>query len=401
MKYLANTFVLVMLFASACSTINVRHVDTKGKMPKGEGFYYSLPKTVISIEVTVNKTYKIKGPYTIYANKYLGLSNVITNNSVTYSLDAIKLNSYSTPDLDQYYFVESSKGCIKKQPFLLELTEAGLVSSINRCGEIKSSVNTVTSSIENIEELSEPTGQFSVNSNIAESFDTIIEKVNLDTITYEKKVLKKIFVEKTLEQKAKEAADFIMRIKESSFYLISGSSEINYTKESFEYMYEQLKKTETEYLNLFTGITIKHQLKYYFTYIPESAENSVTLPLFRFSEKDGVTDTVSSKGGSVYLNINRSGNTNPISDFIDKKLNIKKKIHGFYYRIPEYGKVSIIYNDKEKTEANILINQFGAITELPSDKNLNILFYPNSGAIKSVEINGASKNPNICVKHKK
>ncbi|NTW31463.1 MAG: DUF4831 family protein [Bacteroidetes bacterium] len=385
-KYSAYTFIFAMLFATACSTLNVRHVDTKGEMPKSDGVYYSLPKTGISVEVTVNKTHKIKGPYSIYADKYLGISNVITANSVSYSLGDIKLNSYSIPDPDQYYFVESTKGCFKKQPLLLELTEAGLVSSINKSSEIKSVINPETPSVDAIEELNEPTGQFSVNSNIAESFDTIIEKVNLDTITIEKKVLKKILVEKTLEQKAKEAADFIMRVKQSAFDLISGLSEVNYTKESFEYMNEQLKKSETEYLNLFTGITIKQQLKYHFTYVPESAKNSITLPLFRFSEKEGVADTTSNKGESVYLSINGSGNTNSISSFIDKKTNIKKKAHGLYYRIPDNGKVSIAYNNKEKADANILINQYGVVTELPYDKNIKLLFYPNSGTIKSVEI---------------
>ena len=385
-KYYIHASALVMLFVSACSTIKVHHVEKNEKLPKLNGVFYSLPKTAISVEVTVYKTYKIKGPYSIYANKYLSLSNIINENSVSYSLDEIKMNSYSIPDPDQYYFVESAKGCKKKNPLLLELTEAGFINSINRSSELKATSNTLSSSFEANEEFTQPVNQFSVNMNIAETFDTIIEKVILDTITIEKKVLKKKFVEKTLEQKAKEAADFIMLVKESNFNLLNGYSEVNYSKESLEYMNEELKKTETEYLNLFTGITVKHQLKYYFTYIPDFYGNSIELPLFSFSEKEGVTDTSSSKGESVYLSVNRSGNTNLISDFIDKKTNIKQKTHSFYYRIPEYGKFSAIYKGKEKAEANILINQFGAISELPANKNLKILFYPNSGAIKSVEV---------------
>ena len=385
-RYRICFLAFLMISATACSTINVRHVDNRGEPPKNDGLYYSLPKTAVTMEVTVNKISRIKGPYAAYADKYLGLSNIITENSISFSLDNIKMDSYSIPDPEQYYFVEIPKGCRKKNPVLLQLSEAGLVNGINNNDEIKSSISAATSSVEISEDLNEPSAQFSVNSNLAESFDTIIEKVNLDTITIEKKVLKKILIEKTNEQKAKEAADFIMRVKEGKFNLITGFSEVNYSKESMEYMSVQLDKMETEYLNLFTGITVKRQLKYYFTFVPSYTENSIYMPVFRFSAKDGIIDTSGYKGDNVYIKIDRFDNTKPLSAFDNAKQNPKKKTHGFYYRIPDYAMVSVIYNDKVKADANILINQFGVVAELPAKKSLKILFYPNSGAVKSVEI---------------
>jgi hypothetical protein len=108
-KVIFSAFVLIG-FAS-CATISVRHLDTNGDKPKSGGVYYSLPKTIVTVEVTLNKTYKVKGPYSSYAQKYLGLSNIITENSTSYDLAGITLNSYSVPDPDQYYFVEVPKGC--------------------------------------------------------------------------------------------------------------------------------------------------------------------------------------------------------------------------------------------------------------------------------------------------
>ena len=63
----------------------------------------------------VNKVYKIKGPYADLANKYLGITNVINENSNYFELADIQINSYSIPDTDQYYFVEIPKSCGKKK----------------------------------------------------------------------------------------------------------------------------------------------------------------------------------------------------------------------------------------------------------------------------------------------
>ena len=378
-------FVFIIVLAS-CATINVHHLNTSGDKPKNGGVYYSLPKTVITVEVTLSKTYKVKGPYTAYAEKYLGLSNVITENSTTYDLAGIKLNSYSIPDPDQYYFVEVPRRCHKKNNVLLQLSESGIISNVNDYGEARANMKYDSVAHISSEELVEPTAQSFINSNLAESFDTLIEKVILDTITIEKKVLKKIFVEKTIEQKAKEAADFIMQAKEGKFNILTGFSEVNYSKESVEYMSNQLDKIEREYLNLFTGITVTHQLKYYFTYIPDSTENSIKLPLFRFSPKEGIVDTSSYYGDNVYLKIGRYNSTKQLAGFNEWKLNARQKTHGYYYRIPEYANVSMIYNDKIKAESNLLVDQFGVICELPVSKKLKASFYPNSGSLKTITI---------------
>jgi hypothetical protein len=376
----------IIIALASCATINVRHLETNGDKPKSGGIYYALPKKVVTVEVTLNKTYKVKGPYSAYAQKYLGLSNIITENSTTYDLAGIAMNSYSIPDPDQYYFVEVPKGCHKNNSVFLQLSESGIVSSINDYSDHKTYIKSDSSLHQTAEELVEPSSQSFINSNLAESFDTIIEKVNLDTTIIEKKVLKKIFVEKTVEQKAKEAADFIMQVKEGKFNILTGFNEVNYSKESMEYMSSQLDKMEKEYLNLFTGITVTHQLKYYFNYDPSVTAGIINLPLFRFSPKEGIVDTSSFYGDNVYLKIEKYNSTKALANFNEWKTNPKQKKHGYYYRIPEYAKVSLIYNDKVKAESNLLIDQFGAVCELPANKKLKAAFYPNSGSLKSITL---------------
>ena len=193
-------------------------------------------------------------------------------------------------------------------------------------------------------------------------------------------------VEKSIEQKAKDAADLIMRTNEGKFNTLTGYSEVNYSKESLKYMCDQLSKMEKEYLNLFTGVTKKRQLKYYYTYVPAYTESIIYLPLFRFSTKDGIVDTAGYHGESVYIRIERSGNTKQTAIYEKAKINAKAKSHGFDYCIPEYAKVSMICNDKVRTESNILISQFGAVCQLPAGKKLRANFYPNSGSLNTIAV---------------
>ena len=98
-----------------------------------------------------------------------------------------------------------------------------------------------------------------------------------------------------------------MKIRGEKFNMIRGFAEVAYSKESIEYMNQQLDKLETEYLNLFTGNTVKHQLKYNFIYYPSGNDNNMFTPLFRFSAKEGLIDTTNTHGDNVYLSIQRSG----------------------------------------------------------------------------------------------
>ena len=50
----------------------------------------------------------IKGPYSEYAYKYLGLKNIITENTTTYQISDVDINTASEPDPNQYYFVETN-----------------------------------------------------------------------------------------------------------------------------------------------------------------------------------------------------------------------------------------------------------------------------------------------------
>jgi len=212
-KFRAYFFATLMIVATSCSTsINVKHVSADSEKIKNEGVYYSLPKTVVTVEANISKIYKIKGPYADYASKLLGLTNVITENSSSYSLDNMKIDSYSIPDPDQYYFVEIPRSCHKRNSVLLQLSESGIITSINDLNKLNVKTNPSDTLEVQSDVITKPFNYAFVNSNQTATFDTIIQTINADTASFKKETIKKVYVEKTIEQKAKEAADYIMKI---------------------------------------------------------------------------------------------------------------------------------------------------------------------------------------------
>lgn len=374
------TIFLGVLLSCNTSYINVVKVDNSSDPSKKEGIYYNLPKTIIIVDVTVTKEEKIKGPYAEFAGKYLGMSNVITQNSTTYNISGISLSSSTSPDTTQYYYIHMGKKALNDNSFQLALSETGIIQ--NTTGEQPAAGVQQTNITMQPEESNIYPDVFKYFSdlNLHEQVDTIIETVNLDSITIEKITFKRKLVEKTPEQKAKDAADFIIKVKENRFNLISGYQEVNYNKETFNIMNQEMLTLENEYCKLFTGLTFTNDLNYRFTFVPNGADS---LALFKFSGIKGVIDTSSINGQLVYLTINRSNDTQPIKSHILRKEGIKT--HGLYYRIPEAADISIYLGNKLYMSGKFLINQYGAVSWLPAN-DLKVKYYPSNGSIKNINL---------------
>ncbi|MDP4267627.1 MAG: DUF4831 family protein [Bacteroidota bacterium] len=377
---LITGILLISIIGCSKSTLNVVKVNKKDIEGKN-GYYYALPQTAITVDVTMKKIEKVKGPYYEYAEKFLGLTNYIKNNSTTYEISKFEIGSYVQPDTLNYYLIEAPN--IKK-PFYLQLDESGIIKSLN----IKNHDTTElrTGSPKDMVASSNPENFISLSmvGNVTQKVDTVIEKIVVDTssVSVVKKVYKKSFVEKSLEEKAKEASNLIIKIKEKKFGLITGDNEVNYNPETLEFLIKELDKAEKDYLQLFTGLTVSTTIKKRIVYVPSSAETLKPPVLFRFSQNKGILPVRSDEGEKISIGIDRCYNTRAITDCFNTKHANKTSRHGIFYRIPDMTKVSISYNDI-KEEQYIPVAQYGVVMSLPN-KNYKIQFYPNTGAIKSI-----------------
>jgi hypothetical protein len=382
--------ILGWLSISASGQINVVRIDDTAFPTTGEGIFYSLPRTVIKIEVTIERTENYKGPYADFALRYLGLKNIISLNTVDFRISGVNITTYPEPDPEQYYFIELGEKLSKNEKSgLLNLSNSGVI--LGTLLDVPDTVSEMLRMMKSEEALASDDKdvfgelfRYSADISVFEKIDTIIRKINIDTLTIERQVLKRTMVEKSPEQKAREAADFISKIKENRFNLISGFQEVNYNKETLEYMDIQLKNLEKEYLKLFTGVSVRRTLHYTFKYIPVSNQINTEIPIFKFSKAKGIIDLDESPGKITTIRVQRVGNTNSLSGYLSKATK-EAKTHGFYYRIPELARVTLKLDDNTQEESQCLISQLGVVTYLPAAK-WKVQFHKETGGIRSLMI---------------
>ena len=385
LKIAGGLTLLILAVVSCRPSMEVSRVSVSTEAKGRDGFYYALPRNYIRLEILVDKTEEIRGPYAEFANKYLGLSNVITNNSVSYKISGFTVTTIAEPDPGSFYFVTFSPAGLKKAKAMnLALSEAGLI--MNTSGMPDSlGFSPATISADETGNVIPDIFKYYADLNLFEKVDTIIEKVNMDSVTVEKMTFRRSLVEKTPEQKAKNAADFIIKVKENRFNLISGFQEVNYDRETFRYMNEELEKMENEYRKLFTGISFTNQIKYTFTYLPENSVGFDSVALFRFSSLKGVLETDNIYGELVYLKISKAGNTDSLNAFVVRNSNGRKAARGLYYRLPDYARVELYFGKQNILQGRFLLSQFGVTTNLPPMVP-ELYYYPATGAIRSLSL---------------
>jgi hypothetical protein len=376
-RIIVACLIMTMIPVIALSQINVIHIADAREASGKDGVYYALPRTVFQVSIKVNKIQSVKGPYAAYANKYLGLSNSITSNSTEYEIKEISIALASEPDPDQYYFVEtgnkSSKG---NNQIEIKLSQSGILQDARDVSEIKNPKVTVNEQ--------ETRSEFAdiLNPSWFERVDTIIRRLSVDTTTIEQKVFRKASSEKTEEQKAKDAADYILKLDENKLNLLSGYQEIAYEKASIEYMCNQLDKLKSEYLALFQGLTTTSTIETTYNFVPKAGEPEQTAMLCKFSKMKGITEH-SGQGDPLTIVVEALGMTKPVSGYLKTQSKYEKRSHGFYYCMPDNAKVYINIGGLTKLETVLPVNQLGLILSAPSDNSSSLQLH-STGSLKSV-----------------
>ncbi|WP_080905335.1 DUF4831 family protein [Parabacteroides sp. Marseille-P3160] len=321
------------------------------------GVTYLLPKTSLIIDVEViKKTYK-SGIYYQYAEKYLGVKDVITEDKVTYELGKISLINKGIPNPENTYLVTFKPGTVAPYAYL---TEDGLLCTINA-------------------EYTPP----------AESALEAVKKAGLPK---EKAVDPSVFTEELLmagstARQAEVAAKQVYRIRESRMDILTGESDnLPPDGEAMKLVIQQLEEQERGLTNLFTGTITKEVSHYDVTVIPTGdLEKEV---LFRFSELLGILDADDLGGAPVYINLK----TTERAPQLDPKEAEKKEksMKGVIYNVPGKAEAEIVYNNKPLYKGETLIVQFGSQESLApvilEDKKMpvKVFFYPETGAIKQI-----------------
>ena len=377
-KTVLSIILSVGIYFGTTAQINVLEAGSDNIPAGAEGMFYTLPQTVIQVDIVVNKIKKVKGPYAEFADQMLGLSQVILVNSTEYELKDIRLTAFNEPDPAKHYFLQLPHKQKDRQAVELFLTDEGILTGI---GELKTSsgikrnqTNDLSTSIPDIPELASP--------NVFERMDTVIKRISLDTTIIEQKFFKKTSAAKTPEQKAREASEFVLKLDESMYNLITGYQEVNYEKGTMEFMYNQMNSMKQDYLELFKGVKSVSSEAFTFYFVAEINDPMETL--CRFSISKGILPKSAATGDAIEIQATSLKLTAQMQNDVAKFNNNARAAHGLYYRIPDKADVCVKIGGKVLIESKFFINQIGIVTFLPASSFRNIGFNYNTGTVKHV-----------------
>lgn len=341
---------------------------------------YALPQTVIEVELVAQKTILKKGPFAEYAQKYLGVTDIVSADGVDWNLKSLEVSSKGQVDPEQYYKVTTA---VDYEPSLIALTPEGLIRGFNlrNTGVRNEERKLVLLDEENV---NIEYGRFSIDPIVKYTEDTIYKVVETDTAFVKIPVLEKQVLIKSLEEKAEEAAHQIFKLRKRRFKILTANYEVLPPDgKAYEVMVKELKKLEDEYLSLFIGKKVSSYKSYKYWYTPKKDENGGVV--FRMSPQMGPVGVNDLGGKPVRINFENLDSTRELVIIPTAGLSPQKLIN---YRIPGMADVSISNGKDILFKNRMTIAQFGKIASMPAEvllnENYSIEFYPELGSIKSV-----------------
>ena len=362
-----NRIILVLVSASmlffSCSKKTVTTITPIGGVsalgPKG--MVYSLPKTALRIKVDAKYKSVIPGPYAKYAKKYLGISNAVLEPQKRWSISDIEVVPHSQPDLSSIFVVEPADGFSLD---FLDITEQGLIIPLSN-----STFRTAKKTMPLPESHSIDSDYLDLSPTpfIASQRTTHYSRVVQDSSFVRVPVHKSVVVERTLEEKAREAADFIFSLRKRRIELLSGDADFVGEGQAATAVLDEISRLEEEYLSLFVGKITTSTAISYFDYNPAQNDDNASSILFRFSNSRGVLSSSDLSGSPVLISLSvteKWQGTEVFDQLITEKE--KPRLDAVYYRLPVPVEVKIHNSENEFFQQVLTLSQFGPLLRVPA-----------------------------------
>ncbi|HAG17187.1 MAG TPA: hypothetical protein DCG69_11815 [Bacteroidales bacterium] len=343
------------------------------------GVFYSLPRVVLQVDVISTKTISLPGPYANYARQVLGLTDFISKEEISYSIQSIHLSSFVEADPNAVYFLNlgDRSGKIDRN-FLLLLQENGILKGMDEITMANQEARATQIELQKADFVRD--FKYHADLNQVTRVDTIVRRMTVDTTRIEDVVFNRTSVEKSMEQRAQDAASMYMNIQKNRIELLSGYQEVSYPIQTLQMMNKELIKLESDYLALFKGKHLESQEKYSYFIVPEGDKSKQIYPVFKFSKENGVSDLASTSGERVNVMVQ----TNGITDVL-KKQSSKDKVEGIFYRIPETARVWVNFNNADFSKETFIIPQLGVLQAIGTGKTI-FSIDPKTGMLKAIEV---------------
>lgn len=365
MKYLKYTLIGLTLFVSACSgnkkfSSTVSDPLTKHQPSQGYTVIYNLPRTSVQFNIETTRTVTRRGPYYQFAEKYLGISGVPANDSEIWTISDVQIKALEEADPDRYYMLVAKNVhsfaylSLVKEGFILPVHHPQISNQAARFQSEKNDPGNLVFT------------DLGAKRVVVQETQTSMRLMQQDTAFVSVPVLRKEVVRKSMEEKAKEAADFIIDLRMSRFKLISGEYDVFPDGVAMEAILKEYKRLEEEYLSLFIGKTFKQTISNVIEYIPSGNGEVERSVLFRFSDSKGVLPQGDLSGRPITLEITRENRVENLKSVVlpGEKADNQNRIH---YRVPDVAVIQVIDGRLLVAKSRIPVAQYGKTITVPAD----------------------------------
>lgn len=334
-KILSSALILALAFqASAQEYLGTDPVGTVS---------YALPQTVIRLEVKAERESFYAGPYARYAQKYLGI-DARQSDEVTCRVTDIRLSALSEADQSRRFLITPGKGV----PTFLALTTQGLVS-FGGGAPAEGSWRFPA----------DGRGDFSakgISSNLTSSNATLYRNEKQGIVAVQQQMV----VEKSLEARAKEAADMIFKLRSMRVGIVIGDTDATYSGEAMGAAIEEITRLEKEYMTLFTGYSDVCEQQMNYDIVPSKDNKNQLYIAFRLSDSEGLVPAEDVSGKPYLLELKPQKIVSPAPVAVKQG-----KGQVGYYRIPAVCDVQLKNGASVLLQSRIPVYQLGIESSMP------------------------------------
>jgi len=368
MKTTTRLFVLIitLLVSNSCLT-NKQLANSKGViLPLSDSaalrdgsIVYGLPRTGFTVVVDMERTIEKPGPYAQFADDLLGLSDVIKNESESWSIEGITVKSHDELDPSEFYVISSTS---LFQTNVLSLRKEGLILDLNPAIYHSTEKQGSENESNDIQSHSFDLGS---DEYFMVQRDTAYKRLNVDSsfirIPYIVEKKKKL----TIDQLAEKAAKRLMELRDGKHLILTGEATVFPQSDA---AINEINRLEKAYTELFTGKIVKETFTFSYKLIPQKTMVGKPVTLFQFSDLTGpVTGTM--KGGKpVTLELIPEKKTKDLT--IINRVQTKsdaQKYDKLFYRVPDVVEIKISFGSEKLFDSRKLIYQFGEVIQLPAN----------------------------------
>lgn len=360
----ASLYMIAIFLVSGCATtadLQVRVTPVGGVSAEtGELYLYALPQTVLKVEVTSMEQRDIPGPYWEYAERNLGITDIIRQKGSRWSIREVTISPFTEPDPQHFYALQVEEGDFMAeylQPFMQKgiiLDGTELVFEEMNGRDAQGNWNQ-----DHLRYL-----DLGVYGNFEERTETMYKTLVTDTSFVRVPVQRTVVEQKSLAMKAEEAADFLLELRTRRFEMLTGEYEVYPDGEAMAAAIQKLDQLEASYLSLFTGKTVTRTEKKIYFVIPETGSAPSLYRLEMFSEQLGFVPAELMEGLPLELQIQPVGKTAGLNtQFAGTPA--PGSLNKLYYRIPDVTSLQVTLGGEVISDQRISIFQSGTMVTSP------------------------------------